>query len=105
MQLNSQKGFTLTEMAVVFTIVALLLATTMATLSSQRVSGDIDKTGGLLNGAVGGVIGFALVKKRPPSPPTATSSGIEAPATGGTCTSSFGGYVPAQTLGIQPTNS
>src|SRR5579859_7857713 len=105
MQLNVQRGFTLTEMAVVFTIVALLLAATMSTLSSQQDSRDIDETTRRLNAAVEAVIGFALVNKRLPCPATATSSGIESPATGGTCTSNFGGYLPAQTLGIQPTNS
>jgi prepilin-type N-terminal cleavage/methylation domain-containing protein len=106
MQLNhSQRGFTLTEMAVVFLIASLLLATAMSTLSSQQERRDAEENTRRLNTAVDAVIGFALVNKRLPCPAVAASSGIESPAGGGTCTTNFSGFLPAQSLGLQPTNS
>jgi type II secretory pathway pseudopilin PulG len=92
-------------MAVVFVIASLLLATAMSTLSSQQERRDAEETARRLNTAVDAVIGFALVNKRLPCPAVAASSGIESPATGGACTTNFGGFLPAQSLGLQPTNS
>ena len=106
MQLTrTQRGFTLTEMAVVFLIASLLLATAMSTLNSQQERRDAEENTRRLNTAVDAVIGFALVNKRLPCPAVAGSTGIEAPAGGGACTTNFNGFLPAQSLGLQPTNS
>jgi prepilin-type N-terminal cleavage/methylation domain-containing protein len=95
------RGFTLTELAVVFAIVALLLAAGLFTLSAQTDQRNFDETRRRLDAARELVLGFALVNGRLPCPATAASNGDEAPAGGGTCTSAYGGFLPARAIGFQ----
>jgi type II secretory pathway pseudopilin PulG len=98
-------GFTLTELAVVFAIVALLLAAGLFTLSAQTDQRNFDETRRRLEAARELVLGFALVNGRLPCPATAASNGDEAPAGGGSCTSSYGGFLPARAIGFQITDA
>lgn len=112
MQLNrAQRGFTLTEMAVVFAIVALLIGGAMATLSSQVERRDTEETQRRLNAAADAVLAFAIVNRRLPCPATAAAgAGDESlatgtVATGGTCTTNYGGFLPARSIGFQPVDA
>ena len=108
---SHQHGFTLTELAVVFTIVALLLGTLMYTLSAQTEQRSRDETVRRLEQARELLLGFAMVNGRLPCPATLTSNAAESIAaaagtgTGGTCSVSYNGYLPAATLGFLPTRN
>ncbi len=99
------RGFTLTELAVVFAIVALLIGGAMATLSAQVDQRNLDETRRRLDAAVEAVLGFAIVNRRLPCPASAGTTGDEAPAGGGTCTTNFSGFLPARTIGFQPSDA
>lgn len=100
-------GFTLVELALVFAIVALLMASLMYTLSAQVEQRSFEETRRRLEQARELVLGFAVVNGRLPCPATSTSAGIEAPAGGGTCTPTPGvtGWLPARTIGFQQTDN
>jgi len=97
------RGFTLTELAVVFTIISLLLATALYTLSAQTEQRNFEETRRRLEAARELLLAFAIVNGRLPCPATSTSSGDEAPVGGGTCTAPgpYGGWLPARSLGFQ----
>jgi len=97
-------GFTLVELALVFAIVALLMASLMYTLSAQVEQRNFEETRQRLAQAREMVLGFAVVNGRLPCPATSTSAGIEAPAGGGTCTTGYAGWLPARTIGFQQTD-
>jgi prepilin-type N-terminal cleavage/methylation domain-containing protein len=109
---SRQNGFTLTELAVVLVIVALLIGGMLMPLSAQdelRRTTETQKTLGDIRDAL---LGFAAANGRLPCPATAASSGKEEPAGGGNCdlawplgSNSYAGFVPAATLGITPTDS
>lgn len=104
MQLKrTQGGFTLTELAVVFAIIALLIGGAMMTLSAQVEQRNNDETLRRLNAAADAVIAFAIVNRRLPCPALA-AGGDEDPATP-SCTSPYGGFLPARTIAFQPTDS
>jgi prepilin-type N-terminal cleavage/methylation domain-containing protein len=104
------RGFTLTELAVVFTIVALLLASAMYTLSAQTENRNIADTQRRLEDAKELLIAFAMANGRLPCPakkpnPSASPAptGEESPNTGtGICTEGYAGYLPAKTIGFTP---
>ena len=98
-----QPGFTLTELAVVFAIVALLIGGAMMTLSAQVEQRNHDETRRRLNAAVDALIAFAIVNRRLPCPAVASATGDESPA-GGACTTYYGGFLPARSLGLQETD-
>ena len=113
-------GFTLTELAVVMTIVAFLLATAMYTLSAQTEVRTFDDTRRRLDQARDLLLAFAIVNGRLPCPARSTSSGAEVRdvATGrcwdgtiedyygGTLSNgSTGGLLPAATIGYPLTDS
>lgn len=113
-------GFTLTELAVVMTIVAFLLATLMYTLSAQTDARNFDDTRRKLDQARDLVLAFAIVNGRLPCPARSTSNGAEVrdPASGrcwdgtvedyygGTLSSgATGGLLPAATIGYPVTDS
>lgn len=97
------RGFTLTELAVVFAIVALLIGGAMMTLSAQVERRNQDETRRRLNAAVDALIAFAIVNRRLPCPAVAGATGDESPA-GGTCTTYYGGFLPARSIGLQDTD-
>jgi len=120
------RGFTLTELAIVTTIVALLLASLMYTLSAQTEQRNMDDTRRRLEQARDLVLAFALANGRLPCPARYTTSannslGLESfctAATGtcvntetttvqshGNCSNYYDGYLPAATIGFQTTDS
>jgi prepilin-type N-terminal cleavage/methylation domain-containing protein len=98
-------GFTLTELAIVMAIVAFLLGGLMYTLSAQTDQRNFEETRRRLDQARELILAFAIVNGRLPCPATAASAGDEAPAGGGTCTSPYGGFVPARAIGYQQVDS
>jgi prepilin-type N-terminal cleavage/methylation domain-containing protein len=104
MQLR-QRGFTLTELAVVFVIVGFLVGGAFMTLSAQIEQRNQDETLRRLNAAVDAVLAYAVVNRRLPCPATGGTTGDEAPAGGGACTTWYGGFLPARTIGFQPTDA
>lgn len=105
MQLKHRRGFSLVEMAVVLLIVSLLIGGLTMTLSAQVDQRNIDETRRRLEAAREALIGYAIVNRRLPCPAIAASTGDEAPAGGGTCTTWYGGFLPARTIGFQPTDA
>ena len=106
MRLNRrQRAFTLVELAVVLMIVALLLSTLMYTLSAQSDQRAREQTQRTLEQAREALIGFAIANGRLPCPASAASNGVESPNGGGDCSNYNDGFLPAVTLGFQPTDS
>ena len=101
LHLRSGRGFTLTELAVVITIIGFLMATAMYTLSAQTEQRNFEETRRRLEAARELILAFAIVNGRLPCP--ATGSGDEAPVGGGTCTAPgpYAGLLPARTIGFQ----
>jgi len=134
MRRNRQRmqGFTLVELAVVMTIVALLLASLMYTLSAQMEQRNIEETRRRLDQARELILSYALIKGRLPCPARFTtstdhSSGQESFCTTaatsqfstcvgsetttvpsspehGTCSNHFNGYLPAASIGYTQTD-
>ena len=94
-------GFTLVELGVVMMIVALLLGSVMYTLSGQLEQRNFEETRGRLEAARELLLSYAIVNGRLPCPATVASLGDEAPLGGGNCTSPYGGFLPARTIGYQ----
>lgn len=99
------KGFTLVEIAVVLLIITLLLTGLVPTISSQIEMRQTNETRKQLSEIQQALIGFAVMNDRLPCPATTTSGGLEASTVPGTCTLANGGFVPAATLGLAPTDS
>ena len=95
-----ERGFTLTELAVVFVIISLLLATALFTLSAQTEQRNFDETRRRLEAARELLLAFALVNGRLPCPAIASSGGQES-LSGANCSSPYGGFLPARTIGFQ----
>ncbi len=100
---RAQHGFTLTELAVVVAIVALLIGGTLMTLAAQSSAREFGDTQRTLELARDALAGFAIVNGRLPCPAVAGTGGVESPVGGGACTAPEG-FVPAVTLGIGPTD-
>jgi len=93
---NRGRGFTLTELAVVFAIASLLLATGLYTLAAQTDQRNFEETRRRLEAARELLLGFAIVVGRLPCPATATSGGAEAITTPPNCDATYGGFLPAR---------
>ena len=101
LRVGRSRGFTLTELAVVFAIIALLLAAGMYTLSAQFDQRNFEETRRRLDAARDLLLGFAVVTGRLPCPATATSAGAEAITTPPNCDATYGGFLPARAIGFQ----
>lgn len=97
------RGFTLTEIAIVLAIMGLLLGSTLFTLTAQVESRNRADTQRRLEDARDLLVSFALVNGRLPCP--GTTSGDEAGGGTAACVASYGGFLPARTIGFQPTDS
>jgi len=100
------RGFTLTELAVVFLIISLLLGTALYTLSAQTEQRNFEETRRRLEAARELVLAFAIVNGRLPCPAitlTGAQAGLEAISGGGSCFAPgpYGGWLPARTIGFQ----
>lgn len=123
--MTRSRGFTLTELAIVTTVVALLLASLLYTLSAQVEQRNFEDTRRRLEQARDLVLAFAIANGRLPCPAryasaASHSQGLEsfcAAATGGcagtettavqahgNCSNYYDGYLPAATIGFQTTD-
>ena len=110
-----QQGFTLVEMAMVLVILGFVLAALLLPLQAQRQQLAQSQTENTLELAKQALLGFAQSNGRLPCPATVASLGQESPL-GGThnvtppnpavpnCAAQSG-FLPAATLGIQPTDA
>lgn len=92
-------GFSLTELAIVMVIVALLIGGMLVPFTAQRENQVFSETQKTLATVQEALLGYAAANGRLPCPAADTNSGNESPPGGGACTS-FYGYVPAATLGL-----
>ena len=101
-------GFTLTELAVVVVILALILGGVVMTMGAMTNAREVEQTQQQLNQAREALVGFFLRNGRFPCPAVpalpGAGAGIESPAGGGTCTNFLDGFLPAATLGMGPTD-
>ncbi len=113
LQIRRQRGFTLTEVAIVFMIVALLIGGTVLTFSAQNDARQVTDTQRTLEQARDAIIGFTIRAERLPCPARglAGDTGVEAftnpagPPVDLSCAVPINGFVPAVTLGIGPTDA
>lgn len=108
-RLTFVRGFTLTELAVVLFIVALLIGGMLIPLAAQDDIRRSQETQKLLKDATEALVGFAAANGRLPCPATAASSGQESfavsgNAANGNCSNFHDGLLPAAALGLAPTN-
>ncbi len=109
-RLTLARGFTLTELAVVVAIIALLIGGMLMPLLAQDDVRRSQQTQKQLKEAIEALIGHAAANGRLPCPATAASNGQESFAAGGSalngnCSNFQDGFLPAATLGLAPTNS
>ena len=97
-------GFTLVEMAIVLVILGFVLGALLLPLQAQRQQLAQAQTGNTLENAKRALLGFAQSRGRLPCPATAASNGAELPLGGGICTQQVG-FLPAATLGVEPTDA
>jgi prepilin-type N-terminal cleavage/methylation domain-containing protein len=106
-------GFTLTELAMVMLIIGLLLGSLMYTLSGQTEARNFSETQRRLEDARNLLLAYAVVHGRLPCPAVdaPSSDGAEkidtaaGTGTGGACTATYNGFLPAVTIGYKPTDS
>ena len=96
-------GFTLIELAVVMAIIGLLLGSMLFSLSAHVESRQRGDTQRRLEEAKELLLSFALVNGRLPCP--AVTTGEEAGGSVAPCAASYAGFLPAKTIGFQPTDS
>lgn len=108
-------GFTLTELAIVVAIVALLLGSLMFTLSAQVEQRNFEDNRQRLEQARSLLLAFSIVHGRLPCPARGSSSGDEVRNAAGQCTDGaaedyyggplpggvLGGLLPARAIGFQ----
>jgi prepilin-type N-terminal cleavage/methylation domain-containing protein len=99
-----QHGFTLVEMAIVLVILGFVLGVLLLPLQAQREQVFLVQTNATLETAKEALIGFAQQQGRLPCPATDASNGTELPLGGGACTQQIG-FLPAASLGIEPTDA
>lgn len=102
---SSQRGFTLTELAVVLVIITLLIGGMLLPLSAQQDIQARSATQTRLTEVRDALLGYAIANDRLPCPAAPNATGVESPAGGGTCTNPYDGFVPAITLGLTPQDS
>jgi type II secretory pathway pseudopilin PulG len=98
-----EAGFSLVEMAIVIIILGFVLGALLMPLQAQRQQLAQSQTENTLEIAKKALLGFAQSKGRLPCP--ATANGLENPIGGTTACAMQLGYLPAATLGIQPTDA
>jgi prepilin-type N-terminal cleavage/methylation domain-containing protein len=99
-----QAGFTLIELAVVVTVIALLIGSILVPLSSQVDQRRAAETERILAEAREAAIGYAMVTGRLPRPAESVTNGVEKSATcavDADCT----GFIPWTTLGVSKTDA
>jgi prepilin-type N-terminal cleavage/methylation domain-containing protein len=102
-KLEKAQGFSLVEMAVVLVILGFVIGALLLPLQAQRENTFRIETENQLEVARKALIGFAQTNGRLPCPATADSAGLEL-FDGNACDAN-GIFLPAATLGIQPTDT
>jgi len=109
--LRMQQGFSLVELAVVLVILGFVIGALMMPLQAQRENTFRQQTENQLEIAKRALIGFAQTNGRLPCPATANDTGVFPDDSGVSnedanevCAQQWG-FLPAATLGIQPTDS
>jgi prepilin-type N-terminal cleavage/methylation domain-containing protein len=103
-----QSGFTLVEMAIVLTIVAILLAGLLPTISSQIEQSRRNDTRKQLEEIQQALIGYAIMNGRLPCPTTtADPANVNYGVADAVCTANAvsEGYLPWKTLGVTETDA
>ena len=98
--ITSARGFTLTELAIVLVIMALLIGGMLVPLSTQRDIQNIKETQKQISEIRDALLGFAAINGRLPCPtttadPANTNYGLEDPACVG-----VEGYLPWKSIGV-----
>jgi prepilin-type N-terminal cleavage/methylation domain-containing protein len=115
------RGFTLTELAVVVTIIALILGGVVLTMGAVTSAREIEQTQRQLDEAREALMGFFLRNGRFPCPAAPGATGIESFVSPGAlpappppvpvpvfdvrCSNPFDGFLPAVTLGLSRTDN
>lgn len=106
-----QKGFSLIELAIVLIIMGFVIGSLLLPLKAQRDSSSLAQTEMTLEMAKKALLGFAQATGRLPCPATNDGTGTFPDGTGtsnpngsGACVHQVG-FLPAATLGIQPTDA
>lgn len=109
--IKRQSGFTLIEIAIVLVIFGLVLSALLLPLQAQRDQAFLAQTNATLDNSRQALLGFAQRNGRLPCPATnfgtATfpdDTGTSNPNGSGPC-NQLVGFLPAATLGIQPTDA
>lgn len=98
------RGFTLTELAVVVVIIALILGGVVLTMNAVSSAREVEQTQQQLDQAREALVGFFVRNGRFPCPAAPATTGVESPPGGGACTNPYNGFLPAATLGMGPTD-
>ena len=98
--LQTQRGFSLIEIAVVLMVIGALLGGLILPLASQQDASKRRETAQLLDDIEAALLGFAAANGRLPCPATAGSAGQAAPNAATTGCTTWSGFVPARTLGV-----
>lgn len=112
------RGFTLTELAVVVTIIALILGGVVLTMGAVSSAREVEQTQRQLDEAREALLGFFLRNGRFPCPAAPAATGVESfvspgalpapvasPAFDIRCSNPFDGFLPAVTLGLSRTDN
>lgn len=95
-----QRGFNLVELSIVLVIVGLLIGGLVTPLSTQQAVAKRKSTDARLQEIHDAMLGFATRTGRLPCPATAASAGLSSPNTATTACTTYSGFVPAATLGL-----
>jgi prepilin-type N-terminal cleavage/methylation domain-containing protein len=106
-RIQSQRGFSLIEMAMVLVIMGLVIFGATTAIVKVSDAANIKATNDRLQQAKSALLNFVMTYGRLPCPANANSSGQASPNASGVCTAGLGntgqaGYLPAATLGLNP---
>ena len=98
--MNGQRGFTLIEIAIALTVIALLSVGAMSALQLAMLRARIAETRDAVQEAREAVVAVAVVNRSLPCPAVSATDGTEQSRAGGSCTNRRG-LLPWQTLGVR----
>ena len=97
---RDQSGFNLIEMAIVLVILGVLLGGLITPFSTQLEASKRRGVDALIRDVDQALLGFAAANGRLPCPATAASNGLASPAGPNTACTTYHGFVPTRTLGL-----
>jgi type II secretory pathway pseudopilin PulG len=95
-----QTGFSLAELAIVLFVVAVLVGTTLATISTQQELRQYKEADREMDKILDVIVGFAQANGRLPCPSAVAAAGVAGGGGDSACTT-VSGFVPWVTLGVQ----